>query len=294
MWRLPSAMPDFLEPTSFSEASALLAEHGDDGKIIAGGTAVTLMLQQKLIAPGALISLGRVPDQGLIRHDSLGLRLGSLTLLRSAERSAAVRGFCPALAKAFGAVGNVRIRNQATVGGNLAEADYASDPPAMLLALNARVRTVSLVGEREIPLAEFFLGFYTTALAPDEIVTEVLVPPLAETARATYLKFASRSAEDRPCVGVAAVADVDESGRCRDLRVAVGAAVETPQRLAKAEAMAIGNKITTELIAAVAEEYQRALDPLSDARGSAWYRREMIGVFVRRALTALRVRDGHR
>ncbi len=285
---------EFIEPATFSEAAALLAARGGDAKIIAGGTAVALMLGQKLIAPSTLISLGRVSGGDSIQGDGNGLHIGALTRLRAVERSAAVREFCPALAKAFGVVGNVRIRNQATVGGNLAEADYASDPPAMLLALNARARTVSPAGEREIPLAEFFLGFYTTALAPDEIVTEVSVPPLAETARAAYLKFASRSAEDRPCVGVAAVADLDESGRCRDLRVAVGAAVETPQRLAKAEAMAKGNKITDELIAAVADEYSRSLDALSDARGSAWYRREMIGVFVRRALTALRVRDGHR
>jgi carbon-monoxide dehydrogenase medium subunit len=283
---------EFIEPATFTEAAALLAARGGDAKIIAGGTAVVLMLGQKLIAPSTLISLGRVSGGDSIQGDGNGLHIGALTRLRAAERSAAVRAFCPALAKAFGVVGNVRIRNQATVGGNLAEADYASDPPAMLLALNARARTVSPAGEREIPLAEFFLGFYTTALAPDEIVTEVIVPPLAETARATYLKFASRSAEDRPCVGVAAAADFDEAGRCRDLRVAVGAAVETPQRLAKAEAMAMGNEFTDELIAAVANEYSRSLDALSDARGSAWYRREMIGVFVRRALTE--VRDGHR
>jgi carbon-monoxide dehydrogenase medium subunit len=282
----------FLEPTTLTEAVALLTEHGDEAKIIAGGTAVTLMLQQKLIAPAALISLGRVPGGDFIRRDADGLHLGALARLRAAERSDAVRAFCPALARAFGVVGNVRVRNQATVGGNLAEADYASDPPAMLLALDARVSALGPNGSRPIPLSEFFLGFYTTALALDEILTEVIVPALPASARAVYLKYTSRSAEDRPCVGVAALVDVDEAGRCRDLRLAVGAAVETPRRLATLEALARGEKLGDELIDAIADGYARELDPLSDARGSDWYRREMIRVFVRRALRE--VRDGDR
>ena len=283
---------EFLEPTTLDEATALLARHGDAAKIIAGGTAVVLMLQQKLIAPAALISLGRIPGCDFIRQETDGLHLGALTRLRAIERSTVVREFCPALARAFGVVGNVRVRNQATLGGNLAEADYASDPPAMLLALDARVNAIGPTRERQIPLSEFFFGFYTTALAPDEILTEVIIPPLPSAARAAYLKYTSRSAEDRPCVGVAAFADMDNSGRCTNLRVAVGAAVETPQRLVAVEATACGEKLTDELIAVIADEYARSLDPLSDARGSAWYRREMIRVFVRRAL--LEVRDGDR
>ena len=283
---------EFLEPTRLNEAIALLAEHGDGAKIIAGGTAVVLMLQQRLIAPSVLISLGRIPDCDYIRREPDGLHLGALARLRAIERSPVVRDFCPALARAVGVVGNVRVRHQATIGGNLAEADYASDPPAMLLALDARVRVAGPAGQRQIPVSELFLGFYTTALAPDEILSEVIIPPLPASVRASYLKYTSRSAEDRPCVGVAAVADFDESGICRDVRVAVGAAIETPRRLAEVEAMARGERLTDDVIAAIADEYTRALDPLSDVRGSAWYRREMIRVFVRRTLTE--VRDGNR
>ncbi len=283
---------DFLEPAALTEVPVLLAQHGDGAKIIAGGTAVVLMLQQRLIAPSVLISLGRVGGYDFVRRETDGLHLGALTRLRTAERSTVVRDFCAALAHAFAVVGNVRVRNQATVGGNLAEADYASDPPAMLLALDARVRVIGRAETREIPLSEFFLGFYTTSLIQDEVLSEVVVPSLPDSARATYLKFTSRSEEDRPCVGVAAVADCDASGVCRELRVAVGAAVETPQRLAEAEAMARGQKLTDDLVAAIADSYARSLDPLSDVRGSAWYRREMIRVFVRRAL--MEVRDGHR
>lgn len=283
---------NYFEPSSFIEASRLLAQHGEDAKIIAGGTAVVLMLKQRLIAPPVLVSLGQVAENQFIRKGSDGLHIGALTLIREAELSKTLQKFCPALAHAFGVVGNVRIRNQATVGGNLAEADYASDPPAMLSALNARVKTISPNGEREILLSEFFQGFFTTSLELDEIVTEVFVPDLPNTARTTYMKYTSRSAEDRPCVGVAAVVDLNEEGRCNDLRVAVGAAVETPQRLADVESHAKGEKLTDELIESIVEGYAQGLEPLEDGRGTAWYRREMIRVFVRRAL--LEVRDGNR
>ena len=282
----------YLEPDSLTQAVDLLALHGDEAKVIAGGTSVVLMLRQKLISPAVLVSLGRIPDQDLIHYDLNGLHLGALARLHDLERSETMRQVCPALAKAFRVVGNVRVRNQATVGGNLAAADYAADPPAMLMALNARVVTIGLAGRREIPLSEFFLGFYTTALEPAEIITEIIIPLLSEPRRAAYYKYTSISAEGRPCVAVGAAAHIDSDGKCRDLRVAVGAAVETPQRLSETEGLARGQILTDELIAAIADGYARGLDPLTDVRGSAWYRREMIRLFVKRAL--LEVRDGDR
>ena len=278
----------FLEPTDFTEALSLLDQYADDAKIIAGGTSVVLMLQQKLIAPSVLISIGRIPNYDFIRQADDGLHIGALTTLREFERSEIVKKFCPALAHTFHVVANVRVRNQATIGGNLAAADYAADPPAMLTALDARVHVLGPDAEREIPLSEFFLGFYTTALADNEILTEVIIPALPLTARATYHKYTSISAEGRPCVAVGAVADFDPDGKCLDLRIAVGAAVEIPQRVRQAEAMAHGSNLTDELIAAIAEEYSQKLEPLSDVRGSAWYRREMIRVFVKRALQEVR------
>lgn len=282
----------FLEPASLPEAVSLLSQYTDDGKILAGGTSLVLMLQQRLIAPAALISLGRIADHGYIRRSNGDLHIGALAKLRDLQDSQVVQEFCPALAYAFSVVGNVRVRNQATIGGNLSAADYAADPPAMLLALDARVRVLGPGGEREIPLSDFFRGFYTTALEPDEILAEVIIPAMPPAARAAYLKYTSISAEGRPCLAVGAVADLDADGSCAGLRVAVGAAVETPQRLVSAEGMALGNALTDELIAEIADEYARMLDPLTDVRGSAWYRREMIRVFVRRALQE--VRDGRR
>jgi carbon-monoxide dehydrogenase medium subunit len=282
----------FLEPADLSEAIALLDEHAEDSKILAGGTSVVLMLQQRLIAPSVLISLGRLSDHDYIRHEENGLHIGALARIRELERSEVIKTFSPALAHAFHVVANVRVRNQATIGGNLAAADYAADPPAMLTALEARLVAHGPDGRREIPITEFFLGFYTTALAANEILMEVIVPALPLTARAAYHKYTSISAEGRPCVAVGAVADVDIEGKCSYVRVVVGAATETPQRVREAEALASGQTLTDELIAEIAEGYAQALDPLTDVRGSAWYRKEMIRVFVRRALQE--VRNGHR
>lgn len=282
----------FLEPTDLSEAISLLDQYADDSKIIAGGTSVVLMLQQKLMAPSVLISLSRIPNYDYLRLEENGLHIGALTKLRDIERSEFVRKFSPALAYTFHVVANVRVRNQATIGGNLSAADYAADPPAMLTALNAHVQVLGPEKKREIPLNEFFLGFYTTALEPNEILTEVIIPALPSSTRGAYHKYTSISAEGRPCVAVGVVADFDPDGKCTDLRIAIGAAVETPQRITNAERMAIGHALTDELIAAIAEEYAQGLDPLTDVRGSAWYRKEMIRVFVKRALQE--VRDGNR
>jgi aerobic carbon-monoxide dehydrogenase medium subunit len=283
---------ELIEPAELAESIALLQKHGDQAKLIAGGTSVVLMLQQRLIAPRVLISLGRIKGYDFIRREADGLHIGALSTLRSIERSQVVQEFCPALAHAFGVVGNVRVRHQATIGGNLAAADYASDPPSMLTALNARIKIAGPEGSHELPLSDFFLGFYTTALDPLEIVTEIVIPSLPPSARASYFKFTSTTAEGRPCVAVGTVADFDTSGRCQYLRIAVGAAVETPQRVMTAEARAQGQPLSDELISAIAEEYGGTLDALADAHGSAWYRRQMIRVFVKRSLEE--VRDGHR
>lgn len=279
--------PHLIQPSSLPEALSLLGRYGYEAKVIAGGTAVVLMLQQRLIAPEVLISLGRAPDLDYVRPAEDGLYLGPLLLLRDVEQSPLVRERYPALARACGAVGNVRVRNQATLGGNLAEADYASDPPAMLLALDASVTATGPSGPRTIPLSDFFLGFYTTALQPDELITDIFVPALPPDSRMTYLKFQSRSSEDRPCMGVAAVASFDD-GTCADLRVAVGAACETPQRLPEIEALAHGQALTDELVTEIAEQYAANIETLEDLRGSAWYRTQMIRVHVRRALEAVR------
>jgi carbon-monoxide dehydrogenase medium subunit len=274
-----------LQPTSLREAVSLLSEQSDDTKIVSGGTALVIMLRNRLIAPATLLSLGRLQELRSIRHEpGTGLRIGALATIREAEISPIVREKHSVLADAFGKVGNVRIRNAATVGGNLSEADYASDPPCVLVALRARVKARSAKGEREIPLADFFKGFYETALAPDEILTELIVPDQAPGSRATYLKYVSRSSEDRPCVGIALILENESDGTCKDLRLVAGAVSEIPQEIASAETMAHGKHLSDSLIEEIAGVYSTAIEPLSDLRGSAWYRKQLIRVMARRAM----------
>ena len=219
-----------LQPATIDAAVALLAAE-NEAKVIAGGTALVIMLRRRLIAPATLISLGRLQELRAIRHEpGTGLRIGALATVRDAEMSPVIRERNPTLAQAFGKVGNIRVRNAATVGGNLSEADYASDPPCVLVALRARVKARSVRGEREIPLTALFKGFYETALAADEILTELIVPDLAPGSRAAYLKFISRSSEDRPCVGMALVMETERDGTCKDLRLVAGAVAGNVRR----------------------------------------------------------------
>ena len=282
-------MPEFdwAEPDTIEETLDLLATHGEDAKLLAGGTWLTLVLRQGLLFPSILVSLRRVPDLDRIAVDPDGtLRLGAMTRHRAVERSQAVLAGWPILAATYADVANVRVRHQATVGGNLADADYASDPPAVLAALGASVRALSPRGERLIPVRDLIVGHYETVLAPDELVAEVLVPPVSPGAGAAYLKYRSRSHEDRPCVGVVALVETAPDGAFRRVEVVVGAVAERPQRLADVLDAFVGRPPDDATIEAIASVYAERIDPLSDLRGSAWYRQRMIRVFVARALRA--------
>lgn len=261
----------------------MLANNGEDARPVAGATAITLLLRHRLIAPRYLVSLNDLPGLRAIERRNGALHLGALVTHREAEHSRLIGQTLPVLARTFGRVGNVRVRNMATVGGVMAEADYASDPPCVLLALDAQIEVSGPAGNRAIPAAAFFRGFYETALVAGEIVTGVNVPIPPVGTRAVYEKYVTRSSEDRACVGVAVVAHLDGQA-CSRLSVAVGAATETPQRLPHVETLARGQRLTEDVARAIADGYADTLDTLTDLRGSAWYRTEMIRVWVRRAI----------
>lgn len=280
----------FLRPTSLDEAVAMLVEHGDKAKVVAGSTALTIMLRNRLIEPSVLVSLDRLPGLADLRTSDGRLELGALATHRDVERSEAVGASIPVLAETFAKVANVRVRNVATVGGVVAEADYASDPPAVFLGLDAEIVAFGPDGERVIPVHEFFVAFYETALAPTEIVTAVRIPLPPPGAAAVYEKFVTRSAEDRPCVGVFASCRRVAPGRYADIRVAVGAAAETPQRFPDLEATVDDTDLGEDARKSIADGYAGRIDTLDDIRGSAWYRTEMVRVWIRRALEAARAR----
>ena len=278
---------DYHEPREVAEALHLLVKHGEDAHLIAGGTATVLLLRQGLIRPGHVISLRAIGAlSGIGRAHDGGLRIGATATHRQAERSADVRALSPALTNAFASVATVRIRNQATVGGGLAHADPAQDPPPMLAALGAAVTAVSPRGARSIAVEDLAIDHFTTTLAGDEIITEVIVPPLAPGTRATYVKFLPRTADDYATVSVAAAMRLAD-GVVADARIVLGAVGPTPIRARAAEAALAGAKPSRERLAQAAALVRDEVDPLDDLRGSAEYKREMARVWTERALLAL-------
>src|SRR6202158_2786714 len=208
---------DYHAPTSLAETFSLLATYGDDAHLMAGGTALVLLLQQGLVQPGHVVGLRELSElHGVRRLDDGGLEIRALTTHRQAERSAEVQAYCPALAETFARVATVRIRNQGTVGGNLAHAAPAQDPPPMLIALGAEAVVASRAGQRRIPLDEFFVDYFETAMQPGDVLVAVELPPLPPGMRVTYKKFLPRTQDDYATVSVAARLQLGADQRCEE------------------------------------------------------------------------------
>ena len=275
-------------PRELSHAVDLMQRHAGDAHAMAGGTSLVLMMKQGLIRPAHVIGLRDVAElHGISKEADGSLVINACATHRDAERSPHVARHCGALAEAFARVATVRIRNQATVGGNLAHADPAQDPPPILLALDAEVRLVSAEGSRTVPLHAFFKDVFETDLRDGELIQSIRVPALPRGARATYLKFLPRTADDYATVGVAAMVAREESGRCREVRIALSAVGPVPFRAREAETALAGAVPDSASIERAAELAAEATDPFDDVRGSAAYKRDMTRVFVRRALEAV-------
>jgi carbon-monoxide dehydrogenase medium subunit len=279
---------ELIQPASLDEAVAALAGVDGDARLIAGGTALVPMLRLGLLRPARLVSLHRVAGLADLTMDGGALRMGAMASMAAVARSAIVRDGWPLVAEAARRVATPAIRSAATVGGNLAYAEAASDPAPALLCLGAEVEIAGPTGRRGLPLARFLTGYYETALAPGEIVTTVRVPAPPAGARSGYVKFCPRSLEDKPLVGVAALVVLDESGRrCREARIALGGAAPTAIRAARAESLLRGVALDEAAIAEAAGAAAAEASPLSDLMGTADYRREMVRVWVRRLLGSL-------
>lgn len=276
---------EYRTPKNLKEVHAALKEFGDDAKLIAGGTALVIMMKQRLVRPGCLVSLGSVRGFNGIELKDGGVKIGGLATHRAVESSPLLRRRLPMLAETYHHVATLRIRNMATVGGGLAHADPNQDPPPSLIALGATVKATSPTGSRVIPLDEFFKGYYETVLGPDEIITEVFVPKVAPNTGAAYIKFLPRTADDYATVSAAAVLTLDKNKKTiADVRIALGSVGETPIRATEAEAVLRGQPLKSDGFAAAGEKAKQAVDPISDFRGSAAYKKDMAAVFVRRAL----------
>jgi carbon-monoxide dehydrogenase medium subunit len=276
---------EYRTPKNLKEVHASLKEYGGDAKLIAGGTALVIMMKQRLVRPSCLVSLRSVRGFNGIELKDGGLSIGGFATHRSVESSPLVRRRFPMLAETYHHVATLRVRNMATVGGGLAHADPNQDPPPSLIALGAAVKATSANGSRMIPLDGFFKDYYETVLNPDEIITEVLVPKMAPNTGAAYIKFLPRTADDYATVSAAAVLTLDKTKKnIADVRIALGSVGVTPIRATEAEALLRGQPLKAEAFAEAGEKAKGAVDPVSDFRGSAAYKKDMAAVFVRRAL----------
>ena len=279
---------DYHAPTSLQETFELLDTYGEDAHMMAGGTALVLLLQQGLVQPGHVVGLRGVKElQGISRTSDGGLQIRAMATHRQAETSPDVNSYSQALADNFARVATIRIRNQGTVGGNLAHADPAQDPPPMLIALQGQAVVASKTGQRRIPLDEFFVDFFETAMQPGEVLVSIDLPPLPAGTRVTYKKFLPRTQDDYATVSVAAALRMSGNGTCDDVRVALGAAATTPVHARNVENALRGQRLDAQKIKDAAALVRDEVDPLDDLRGSAGYKREMARVWTQRALLEL-------
>src|SRR5215204_6302223 len=268
---------------SVDEAITLLQEHGDGAKLVAGGHSLLPIMKLRLAEPETLIDIGRIPELRDVRRDDGEIAIGALTTHHQIATDAQIRAVVPLLADTAARVGDRQVRNRGTIGGALAHADAAADYPAAILALDASIVARGPRGERCIPTREFFLDFLTTALQPDEVLTEVRIAAPAEGHGWSYQKLANQ-ASGYAIVGVGAVVILDGQGAVADVRVGVTGAAAVAWRAEATETALRGQRLDNGVVAAAADLVDGGIDFLDDLHGSAEYRRRVTRGLTRRAI----------
>ena len=276
---------DYLEPTTVAEACALLKQHSGQAKVFAGGSHLTILMKQGLYQPKALVNIKRIPELKGIRFDSTdGLIIGALVTHRELEMSALVKEKFPVLCEAEREVANIRVRNMGTVGGNLASGEPLTDLSQIFISLDGKARITGPNGQRTIDIENLFVDFYTTSLAEDELLTQVVIPPLPARSGIDYIRFSSSSVVDKPSAGVAVRLTLETGGETvQAARIVLGCVGATPVRARKAEALIMGKRLTPELAEEAGAVASRECSPTSDLRGSEEYKRAIVGTLVKRA-----------
>jgi aerobic carbon-monoxide dehydrogenase medium subunit len=277
---------DYLEPTTVAEACALLKEHGGEAKVFAGGSHLTILMKQGLYNPKTLVNIKKISELKGIKYDTKeGLSIGALVTHREIETSALVREKCPVLCDAEREVANIRVRNMGTVGGNLASGEPLTDLSQIFISLDGKAKIVGPGGVRIIPVEELFVDFYTTSLAEDEILTQVVLPPLPPRSGVEYIRFSSSSVVDKPSAGVAVRLTLESSDETiQAARIVLGCVGATPVRARRAEVLLTVKKLTQELAEEAGSIASQECSPTSDLRGSEQYKRAIVRTLVKRAI----------
>jgi CO/xanthine dehydrogenase FAD-binding subunit len=274
---------DYLLPRSLDEALGILARHGDQAKVLAGGQSLVPLLNFRLVKPAYLVDLNDIPGLDGIRVDGSWLTIGAMTRQRAVETSAVVRERCPLLAEAMPQIGHVQIRNRGTIGGSLAHADPAGELPAVVAALDGELVLRSTRGERRLTPQQFFVTYLTTAAEPDELLVEARVPVCPPRTGTAFMEV-SRRHGDFAIVGVAATLTVDEGGVCTACAIAVTGVGPTPVVPREAARALVGVKPAPDAFDAAGRRVASGLTPDSDLHASSDYRKHLAGVLTRRAL----------
>jgi carbon-monoxide dehydrogenase medium subunit len=276
---------ELAEPTSLAAAVRLLDPDDATIRPIAGGTALMLMMKAGVFRPEKLVSLRKIESKySNINAGTDGLRIGAMATLAAVERSADVKNHAPVITRTLLTLSNVRVRNVATVGGALAHGDPHMDLPPVLMALGATLTIIGPKGERMLPLEDLFAGYYETVLEKNELISEVHVPAQGSK-KAAYMKVTTGSADDWPALGVAAV--IESDGKViKSARIVASAATDKATRLKSAEAVLNGKSIDDKLLAQAGDAAAEAAEYIADVRGSVPYKRELMRVYVRRAVRA--------
>ena len=274
---------EYYAPTTIEEALKLLEEK-EDAKLLAGGQSLLALMKLRIISPPVLIDLNRIDDLRYIEEKPDGwLAIGAMTIYDDVEQSSIIRKRYPLLWEAVYRLGDQQIRNRGTIGGGLVEADPSGNLPPVAVALKAQLVAMGKDGTRTIPAEEFFVDAFTTALEPNEILTEVRIPPWPEKASGAYVKL-SRREIDYPIVEVAVQLALGDEDEVREMMVVLGAVASTPYRATATEEMLVGKSFDEDLVAKAAEECVKDLEPPSDVQASSWYRKEVSKVIVKRAI----------
>ena len=260
----------------------LLGEN-EEAKVLAGGQSLLPMMKLRLAAPTALVDITRIADMSYVRDEGGHVAIGALTTHDTVEHDATVAGKFTALHDAVLRIGDQQVRNRGTIGGSACHADPAADIPTALLALDAQFVILGRRGTRVVPAREFFVDVFATAVAHDEILTEIRLPSLPPSSASAYMKHSLREA-DFAIAMVGAVLTLDDRDACKEVRLAVGSAGPTPMRAAGAEGYLRGKVLGDDAMAVAAEMAVEGADPPSDVHGSKEYRLEATKVLARRAL----------
>lgn len=278
---------EYFAPQNISEALFLLGHHKERAKALAGGTDLLVQMKKSDLKPRYVVDLKRIPGLAGIQYGKKrGLCIGTMTTISEIESSGIVKENFPILSEVAKTIGSVQIRNRGTIGGNVCRAAPSADFVPILMVMNARLRIAGQRGERTVSLEDFFVGPGKTISRYDEILTEIEVPNPSAPWGSVYLRYTPRQTMDLAVVGVAVLIGLnDMDNTCKDLNIALASLAPTPIRAKEAELVLRGKRITGSLIEESAKIAAREINPISDAYGPAWYKRDIVGVLVRRAIS---------